>query len=68
MATYILNIQGRGLELDQPAMDDLCILLTTYHGRVATEVGESGDMEKSSRLGGLLTDIQAVYDDLPFER
>ena len=68
MTQYIVNIQGQGVELDQPAMDDLCILLTTYHGRLSKAVGESSDMGAASQLADHLLTVQEVYDALPTER
>ncbi len=59
-----VKIAGLHVMLDRHAAYSLNIILTELHGRISTEVGESGDMEVSTALAESLTNILAVCNEI----
>lgn len=71
-AAFKIQIQGEDLTVDTVALADLKGTLAQYHGRLATEAAEAGDMQVASEMAAQMLEVQDAYDaletSLPIQR
>jgi len=63
-AKVLLKIIDTTIYADETFMADLRLILSGYHGRLATQVGNTGDMQKDTDLARRLVELQEAYDQL----